>query len=233
MLRGERLTGQSFLVLNDMAEMMQQAPVGNPASARALTRAFLLRGEALRRVVLDTLQAVDRPLPWRHPGNQPLLCLTADYARHFSAPGDDTVLAALRWSVGVANPSDETGLRDLLVHCLASCGHAAEALAVAEGANPDDSFSRHGRVLALFMLGQQDEARQALRDCQSTSPQIWKTLTATSPRKPRMTPGVYAIGGRDEAWIYRQRYLAFWKHAGALAWATGGQGPRPARDGEC
>lgn len=218
---GDHLCGQSFLILNDMAEMMQQAPVGNPASARALTRAFLLRGEALRGVVLDTLQAVDRPLPWRHPGNQPLLCLTADYARHFSAPGDDTVLAALRWSVGVANPSDETGLRDLLVHCLASCGHAAEALAVAEGANPDDSFSRHGRVLALFMLGQQDEARQALRDCQSTSPHIWKTLTATAPRKPRMTPGVYAIGGRDEAWIYRQRYLAFWKHAGALAWATG------------
>jgi len=233
MLLGERLSGQSFLILNDMAEMMRQAPVGNPASARALTRAFLLRGEALRGVVLDTLQAVDRPLPWRHPGNQPLLCLTADYARHFSAPGDGTVLAPLRWSVGVANPSDETGLRDLLVHCLASCGHAVEALAVADHANPDDSFSRHGRVLALLTLGQQDEARKALHECQTASPQIWKTLTATAPRKPRMTPGVYAIGGRDEAWIYRQNYLAFWKHAGALKWATGGQAPRPANDGEC
>jgi Flp pilus assembly protein TadD len=220
MLLSERLCGESFLILNDMAEMMQQAPVGNPASARALIRALLLRGEALRRVVLADLQATDHPLPWQHPGNQPVLCLTADHARHFSAPGDDTALVPLRWSVRVANPSDETGLRDLLVHSLASCGHAAEALVVAEHAAPDDTFSRHGRVLALFALGQRDDARQALRECQAGSPQIWKTLSARAPRKPKMNPGVYAVGGRDEAWIYRQAYLEYWTHAGALAWAT-------------
>ena len=165
-------------------------------------------------------KAADQPLPWQHPGNQPALCLAADHARHFSAPGDDTALAPLRWSVRVANPSDETGLRDLLVHSLASCGHAAEALVVAEHAAPDDTFSRHGRVLALFALGQRDNARQALRECQAASPQIWKTLSAKAPRKPKMQPGVYALGGRDEAWIYRQAYLEYWTHSGALAWAT-------------
>ncbi|MDD2988436.1 MAG: hypothetical protein PHI64_05675 [Zoogloea sp.] len=219
-LLGERLSGQSFLVLNDMAEMMQQAPVGNPASARAVTRTLLLRGEALRRVVLDTLHATDRHLPWRHPGNQPLLRLAADHARHFAAPGDDTALAALRWSVQVANPDDEAGLRDLLVHNLASCGHAAEALVVAAHAKPDDSFSRHGRVLALFSLGRLDEAQQALRECQANSPRIWATLSAAAPRKPKMRPGVYTVGGRDEAWIYRQAYLGYWTHTGALAWAA-------------
>lgn len=220
LLLGECLCGQSFLILNDMAEMMQQAPVGNPASARALIRALLLRGEALRGAVLEALQAFSQPLPWRHPGNQSLLCLAADHARHFAAPGDETALAPLRWSVQVANPGDETGLRDLLVHSLTSCGHATEALAVAENTGPDDVFSRHGRVLALFALGRRDDARQALRECQASSPQIWKTLSARAPRKPKMTPGVYAVGGRDEAWIYRQAYLDYWKHAGALAWAT-------------
>lgn len=229
---GDPLCAQSFLVLNDMAEMMRQAPAGKPASPRALTRALLLRAEALRRVVLEALQACEQPLPWHHPGNQPLLCLAADHARHFAAPGDDTALAPLRWSVLIASPGDETGLRDLLVHSLVSCGHAAEALAVADCAGPDDTFSRHGRVLALLALGRLDDARNALHACQAGSPLIWKTLSAPAPRKPKIRPGVYTVGGRDEAWIYRQAYLGYWQHAGALAWATGAQ-PGPARGGEC
>lgn len=232
MFLGEPLCAQSFLILNDMAEMMRQAPVGKPASTRPLTRALLLRGEALRQAVLEGLRACHQPLPWHHPGNQPLLCLTADHARHFAAPGDNTALTPLRWSVQIASPDDETGLLDLLVHTLTSCGHAAEALAVADQAGPDDAFSRHGRVLALFALGRLDEAGKALGDCQADSPLIWKTLVSPAPRKPKMRPGVYTVGGRDEAWIYRQTYLDYWRHAGALAWAANTQ-PGPAHGGEC
>ena len=84
----------------------------------------------------------------------------------------------------------------------------------------------------LLALGRLDDARNALHACQAGSPLIWKTLSAPAPRKPKIRPGVYTVGGRDEAWIYRQAYLGYWQHAGALAWATGAQ-PGPARGGEC
>ena len=213
------LCAHSFLVLDDMVGMLQQLPMLNPASRRALLRSFLLRAESLRRVVLDTLDAADRPLSWHHPGNRPLLTLATEHAHLLAAPGDGRVLDALRWSVGTASPADEAGLRPLLIHMLATCGHADEALALAEQASPDDSVARHGRVLALFALGRHEAARDALGDCLAARPRIGQTLLATQPRRPPRAetgkPGSYG-----EAWRYRETYQPYWQHSGALAWAA-------------
>ena len=127
----------------------------------------------------------------------------------------------LRWSVLTVNPTDNTGLRDTLIHSLVAAGQAAKAIAVAARYPDDFAFTEFGRVLALFADGQLAEAESALTTARIKSPKIWKTLNAANPKQPRSQGPGFQVGGDDEAWEYRERYLDLWRVSGALRWAAG------------
>ena len=147
----------------------------------------------------------------------------------------------MRWSVTTANPTDNTGLRERLIHGLVATGRAEEAIAIA-AAYPDDFAStEYGRVLAHFAAGQPDVAEATLHRAFERFPKVWKMLHAANPKRPRSkNPGYITIGGDDEAWEYRASHLDLWRSTGALKWSMGirmpstskVKAPPPAPDGQ-
>ena len=129
----------------------------------------------------------------------------------------------MRWSVNIANPTDNTGLREILIHALVAAGQANEAIAIA-GRYPDDFAStEYGRVLALFAAGRLDEAEAALKLAAARSPKVWKMLHAANPKAPRINPHGITVGGDDEAYEYRKHHLELWRATGALKVGCGYQ----------
>jgi len=233
----EPLAGQSFRILRDVSEMVGTLPENLPGSADALGRRVLERGEALRRLVLGRIKARKKELPWGLLDNRPMLTLASYYVSEFLATRPAEVLDLLRWSVNIANPTDNTGLREDLIHALVAAGLADEAIAVAARYLNDFASTEYGRVLALFAAGRLDEAEAALKLAAEKSPKVWKMLHAANPKKPAAkNPGYITIGGNDEAYEYRQNHLDLWRSTGALKWGAGIKLPakakaKPAADG--
>jgi tetratricopeptide (TPR) repeat protein len=215
------LAGQSFMILRDLSELAMLLNGGVPGSGEALSRLILERGEALRRMVLGKLKALDRELPWGFLDNRPMLTLLAYYVDEFAATRPTEVLDLLRWSVNVANPTDNTGLRETLIHRLVATGQADEAVGVAERYPDDFASTEYGRVLALFAAGRQDDAAAALQKAVAASPKVWKTLHASNPKAPKSSPYSITVGGADEAYLYRKKHLDLWRSSGALRWGAG------------
>lgn len=221
LLEDEPLAAQSFLVLRDLVEWALDLPTMPPGGNIALAWKLLERAEVLRRTVLARLKAEDRELSWGHLENRPLLTLVAIRVTEFANRDPGETLELLRWSVLVANPVDNTGLRDTLIHRLAGEGRGEEAVAVAERYPQDLAFIDYGRVLAYHAAGRPDQATAALSQAITRWPKVWKTLNAAKPRKPKLEPMGFRPGGDDEAWIYRDERLEQWRQSGALDWAAG------------
>ncbi len=128
----------------------------------------------------------------------------------------------MRWSVTVANPTDNSGLRGPLIHKLIELGKPREAIDIA-AAYPDDFAEiEYGRVLALFVDQQAEAAQACLRKAVERWPKAWKMLHAANPKQARSkNPGYITVGGDDEAWHYRIDHRDLWQSTGALRW-----GPR-------
>ena len=218
----EPLAGQSFRILRDVSEMVGALPENLPGSADALGRQVLERGEALRRLVLGRLKALKKELPWGFLDNRPLLTLVSYYIQEFAETRPAETLDLMRWSVNIANPTDNIGLRQDLIHTLVATGQADEAIAIAARYPNDFASTEYGRVLALFAGGRLDEAETALKQAAEKSPKVWKMLHAANPKRPASkNPGYITIGGNDEAYEYRQNHLDLWRLTGALKWGAG------------
>lgn len=222
LLEEEPLAGHSFRILRDLVELLPGMPEGLPGSADALARKLLERAEALRLVVLGKLKALDQELAWGWLDNRPLLTLTGYYIEEFSGNRPEQTLELLRWCVNTANPTDNQGLRAILIHRLVAAGLGDEALGVAERYPDDFASTEYGRVLAYFVAGRLPEAEASLHLAQARHPKVWKMLHAAKPRRPRSTnPGYITVGGDDEAWVYRDQHLDLWRSTGALKWSVG------------
>jgi tetratricopeptide (TPR) repeat protein len=218
----EPLAGKSFRILRDVSEMVGSLPENLPGSADALGRQVLERGEALRRLVLGRLKALKKELPWGFLDNRPLLTLVSYYIQEFAETRPAETLDLMRWSVNIANPTDNIGLRQDLIHTLVATGQADEAIAIAARYPNDFASTEYGRVLALFAGGRLDEAETALKQAAEKSPKVWKMLHAANPKRPASkNPGYITIGGNDEAYEYRQNHLDLWRLTGALKWGAG------------
>lgn len=218
----EPLAGQSFRILRDVSEMVGALPENLPGSGKALERQVLERGEALRRLVLGRLKALKKELPWGFLDNRPLLTLVSYYIQEFAETRPEETLDLMRWSVNIANPTDNIGLREDLIHTLIATRQADEAIAVAARYPNDFASTEYGRVLALFAGGRLDEAETALKQAAEKSPKVWKMLHAANPKRPASkNPGYITIGGDDEAYEYRQNHLDLWRSTGALKWSVG------------
>ena len=118
------------------------------------------------------------------------------------------------------NPSDNHGLRDELTRLCLQDGDAQDALDVCDR-YPDDALgpTQYNRALALFMLGRRDDAGRALREAVARYPAMLTTLVAAKPKPVRSKGAFITVGGKEEAWLYREAYLPLWQKSGALAWA--------------
>jgi len=223
------LAGQSFMVLRDLSEIALMLDPGVPGSREALSRQILQRGEALRQAVLSKLKAQNRELPWGFLNNRPMLTLVQYFIEAMEKTSPGECLALMRWSVTVANPTDNSGLRGPLIHKLIELGKPREAIDIA-AAYPDDFAEiEYGRVLALFVDQQAEAAQACLHKAVERWPKAWKMLHAANPKQARSkNPGYITVGGDDEAWHYRIDHRDLWQSTGALRWGAGVRISQPA-----
>lgn len=122
------------------------------------------------------------------------------------------------------NPNDNQGVRAMALEALFKLGKFEDALKIAEQ-YPDDAMSEtmYGRALALFKLGQRQEATMALQEAVEYLPLVGKELSKTKHRLPKTaSPGFITMGGADEAYYYWERWGQFWEEdPEALEWLRG------------
>jgi hypothetical protein len=82
--------------------------------------------------------------------------------------------------------------------------------------NPEVAY---GKVLALYRLGRQKEAVEALGNSLEYLGKIPRYLIAKRVKKPKLTPDRTMLGGDDQAWYYREEMRDVWLQTpGAIDW---------------
>lgn len=209
----------SLDVLDDLATVLAERPeLGLPWFARALLVPLLARAE---RIIEATAAhtGVDR-LPWADERNRPALRLLVRAWRWHADAGDDTGAGLRMERLLALNPRDNHGVRAALMnHYLR--GHQDELALDLARRFPTDSLAdlAYGEVLALYRLGRQETAAQALRAAVGRLPRIPGYLLRKRVKRPALMAGGPRPGGDDQAWRYREAMRDVWEaEPGLLAW---------------
>lgn len=211
----------SLKVLDDIVLALNQLP-----DAESPWLGAQILGPLLERAwTIFTTVVAKRPegsrLPWGVLANRPALRLLANLVYLRLRGGDrGQAIPLMEELVYRINPDDNHALRSLLTKAYLEEGRYRDVLDLARR-YPDDMMVEliYGRVLALYRLGQHDEA--AARAVRRDWPEVYKMLVADNPRPPRLSPYGIRLGGKDQAWLYRREFLPLWREAGALDWLKG------------
>lgn len=212
------LAWHSFDVLDDI--MLALDEVVEYGGVEELVALPLLRhAEALLRLVTKKNKAEGLRLEWGWMENRPALRLLATLIhtlldRHQNAE----VLPLLEWMVLTLNPNDNHGYREVLVRVYLEMGNTHAALATCERYPNDMASMQYNHVLALFTLGRTDDAEKILHIAKRKYPEMLRMLLSANPKQPRLRPYGVTVGGKDEAWFYRQDHIDLWRKHGALEW---------------
>lgn len=215
------LAWQCFDILDAVARAAAEPDV--MGADELLLVPLMDRGCTLLRLALADNDAQHCALPWSFVENRPALQLVAELVWIRRKQGRLTEARELaQWMVSTLNPADNHGLRSDLVQMCFEQGDAEGVLAVCNRF-PDDflAVTLFGRPLALHGLGRDEEAARALRDAVRHKPHVLPMLLAANPKRPPTNPANVTVGGKDEAWWYRDENRALWETAGALEWARG------------
>ena len=197
----------SFVVLSDLAEYLDEREdlLGGPDNR--WYEAIVQRGADM----LESAWPDDRDgtVPWVVGDNRPALGLLADTIDLLD-DGDDRYedLMALYLRL---NPHDNHGYRIELINLLLQAGRDPEALELGER-YPDDMFAetRYGVGLALYRLGRETEAVEAMDGAVENLPRVLQYLLRNRIEQPPADEGGLVLGGEFQAWIYREAMRATW-----------------------
>ncbi|MEP7276582.1 MAG: SEC-C metal-binding domain-containing protein [Betaproteobacteria bacterium] len=218
-LQRHPLAWQCFEILDNLAHSIVSLDL--MGADRVLVVPLLERGVALLRLTLCENHSERVALPWTFTENRAALRMVAALVRSCHERRQVREARELaEWMTGTLDPRDSHGLRAELVQMCLTQDDPQAALAICDR-YPNDLLAAtlFCRPLALYRLGRRDEAVTALRDAARSRPRILPMLFAADPKPPRCDPGVITIGGKDEAWQYREEFLPLWQRAGALDWA--------------
>ncbi|MGQ7247047.1 SEC-C metal-binding domain-containing protein [Halomonas sp. V046] len=189
--------------------------------------------ERLERWLEQIRNAGDGPFQWESGDNAQLLraglALVVGMERGSRQHSRELaeVLLAL-------DEQDSLGLRELVLDQLLREGRDEEALAISRrafelgpetGEDAPQLGMYMGQVLALYRLGDVDEAEKALTHAKHHNGHAAALLCADNPRQPgpNLSGTLAAPGSRAEAWQYRTLMRDQWRATpGALDWLRGG-----------
>lgn len=180
---------------------------------------LLRHAEAVLRLTLAKHHAEQLKLEWGWHENRPALCLLERLAvllritKNFAE-----AVRIMEWMVLTLNPNDNQGMRDFLIHDYLRLERVDDALALAQKFPDDMAGMAYGTALALFMSKQEAAAAEAIEVAGEHYPEVRKMLLADKPKQPKLTEGLVRMGGKDEAWYYRQDHLEIWENSGGLDW---------------
>jgi tetratricopeptide (TPR) repeat protein len=208
---------QSFEVLDSLIQAVHTIPIPGTEN---LAIDLLDRAERLLREVIRENSAEGLKLEWGWLENRTALSLigeriTIDRDQSPSAEN----LARMEWLVRTLNPNDNQGFRTRLLRHYLELGRYDEALAFAELYPDDFAAMQYTRALALFALNRIDDATLALKSAIAQYPKLLTWLLKPRPKPPRSDGFGIAVGGDEEAWIYRHDHLSLWQDLGAIEWA--------------
>jgi len=209
-----------FEILDDWLGTVEETRISHGFEEVVLLP-VMRHAEALLHLILERYKADKLRLEWGWMENRPALSVLERLVRmaRLTHNSDEAVRVA-EWMVLTLNPNDNQGMRDYLIHDYLRLNRIKEALALA-GKFPDDMAPvQYGTVLALFMDKQEEAASSALKTARARFPEIAKMLLADKPKPPRLLEGLVRVGGKDEAWFYRQDNLDLWQASGGLDWLT-------------
>ena len=222
---------QSFDVLFDMVQALRDTEPRLTGMETETVLPLLLRAEALLRLVIKQHRAEGRTLEWGWHENRPALSLLASLAFYYvehDAP--ERAVDLLEWCVLTLNPNDNQGLREPLIHHYLRVDRIDDALRLAARYPDDLPAMQYGGILALYMADKIEEAARQLKQTARAYPEIARMLLSASPRRPALNPGFSTLGGKDEAWYYREDNLDVWRQSGGLAWLRQALPKQPARN---
>ncbi|MHB1290705.1 MAG: SEC-C metal-binding domain-containing protein [Sulfuricella sp.] len=210
------LAFQSFDILDDVMQAIWQIEVMHAAIEAPLIHP--LQDHAVRLFKALTA-SVTVELPWAVLPNRPALRVLVEAILFGIGHGRrEAVLPLMEGLVLRFNPNDNHGLHETLVREYLRARQHEKALALCErypgDMMPDIAF---GQVLALFKLGRKGEALTALVEANAHLPEVVPMLLKDNPRQPKSESLGMRIGGKDQAWHYRQEALALWQ-GDALDW---------------
>ena len=203
----------SIDILDDLATAIEVHPAGDSSGLRASMQCRLVeRGvEILRLTTRDADTHGDWTLPWTDVGNRPALrCLSRAQVLAEERGDNATARAYAEWLLDL-NPGDNHGVRTSLMNIYLRTGDNEAAVALASRF-ADDMFAelRYGRVLALVRTGDREMAAQAARYAVDALPEVRRYLMRERVRKPRLDPIGVAVGGKEQAWLYRDEMRDLW-----------------------
>ena len=209
----------SIDVLDDLACALELHPEG-PAllAVGELQRVLVERAvRILRRAIDDQPVTADSgepdsvTLPWIDGVNRAALrCLHTAHLLAF----DRGELAAAREHAELLlrlNPDDNHGVRAEFMNQLLRDGDNEAALDLA-ARFADDTLAEipYGRVLALVRLGREREAAAAAREAVERLPEVRRYLLRDRAKQPKVADYGITIGGKDQAWFYREQMRDLW-----------------------
>lgn len=218
----------SLDILDDLATALYEHPESTlPWIAQLLLLPLLARASAILDRALPA--GCGRHIPWSEERNRPAVRLLFRlYLWHMETGEEAAAMAALERLLAL-NPRDNHGVRAELMNQLLRRGEDQRALELARSF-PGDVLAdlAYGEVLALYRLGDQAQARRALRSAVGRLPRIPHYLTRKRIKQPPQdgpqgrVSGIIlglAPGGEDQAWLYREAMRDVWEaEPGILAW---------------
>lgn len=220
-LEREPLAWQSLDVLDDLAMAVAALPV--MGADATILEPLLERGTALLEANLAAAGTGNGTLQWGWLENRPALRMLAHLAYRAAHAMDqgasvDRFVALAEWLLAL-NPSDNHFLRAPLSRAYLLREEADRVIALTDRYPEDLCGPALNRILALVRLGRRGDALIALRDAARRHRVAIDLLLADAPKRPTTGRGFgIAVGGKEEAWSYRESHRALWDRDGALAW---------------
>ena len=158
-------------------------------------------------------------LPWLVTENRPALRMLSRAIAMADERNDPSSLGLQHFYLRL-NPEDSHGFRSLLINALLRAGENERALDLADQYDDDMmAETTYGRVLALYRLGRRGEALGALTSAAQRLPVVLDFLVRERVAKPPADPYGVTIGGKDQAWQYREEMRGEWlRTEDAIAW---------------
>ncbi len=160
-------------------------------------------------------------LPWIILENRPFLRAYHALGLEYLDRGRVADALEVFENILAMNPADNQGVRALAIDCHLLQGHPERVLEVCHR-YPGDGMEQvmYGRALALYQLGRQVEADEALAEGIQWLPLVARELTKKRHPRPRgLDPRRVTVGGPDQAYYYWEDQGQHWKNTpGAISW---------------
>lgn len=177
---------------------------------------LLLRGQQ----IYASLPQPCTPLSWGFLENRPLLRLLEHYATKLELTGQHEEAIRHYERMLVINPNDNHDYRSMLVNeYLRNRDYKKAQKLVRQYPNDMLLEIPMAKVLLLFIMGREEQARREWQKVKGLNKHIQKFMASSQIAQPEFSSFGVEAGGEDQAWLYRREMRDVWlSYKGAITW---------------